>query len=192
MGRCKITKCVTTFILLFIFPLMLSSADNFSKNVVTNYTPPQSVVVKSVKEEIHKQLVENVSNYIAMKFDQNKSMATLFVEHGLSNDIDICFMLAQAEIETCFGKYGIGKTKKSMFGVQTRYSTYDNCIMEYCKLLKKSYLINGKTEHHLMKNYVNRNGHRYASSLRYESDLTKKYIEICRTTNIDNLQKKYN
>lgn len=119
---------------------------------------------------------------------ERKEIAKTIVDIALENDIDICFILAQGTIETHLGTTGMGRTRKSIFGVRKTYRSYEHCIDSYAKLLKKSYLIKGRTEYDLMKRYVNISGSRYAGDLKYERRLKEKYYEILNTTKIYDLQ----
>ena len=111
------------------------------------------------------------------------------VEHALTNNIDICFMLAQSKIETNYGKTGIGKRKNSIFGiVSRRYSHLTESIEDYCSILTKDYLVNGKTEQHLLSEFVNKHGDRYAESREYEAHLSSVYHDIKSTSKIHKLQ----
>ena len=111
------------------------------------------------------------------------------VEHALNNNIDICFMLAQSKIETNYGKTGIGKRKNSIFGiVSRRYSHLAESIEDYCSILTRDYLVNGKTEQHLLSEFVNKHGDRYAESTDYETHLSSAYNEIKSISKIHKLQ----
>ena len=62
-------------------------------------------------------------------------------------------MMSQTELETNFGTIGAGRptSKKSLFGVNIYsrtpfkgYKNYNVAIEEYCKLLRRSYLVKGR------------------------------------------------
>ena len=111
------------------------------------------------------------------------------VEHAIVNNIDICFMLAQSKIETNYGKTGIGKRKNSIFGiVSRRYSHLTESIKDYCCIMTRDYLVNGKTEQHLLSEFVNKHGDRYAESREYEAHLSSAYNNIKSTSKIHKLQ----
>ena len=120
-------------------------------------------------------------------------MASVLSKHivdiALENEFDICFMLAQAKLETTFGKHGSGKTRKSVFGVNKRYSSYERCISDYVDIVKKKYLGKYKTEQHLLHNYVTlRGNYRYAGNKNYETELKNVYNQILAKTDIKRLQ----
>ena len=53
------------------------------------------------------------------------------VQAGLTNDIDICFIMAQTQIETRYGTMGAGResSRRSMFGViKKHYPNYESAI----------------------------------------------------------------
>ena len=154
-------------------------------------------IIEQNHDVVKKQLIAEVNKYISAK-TKNKAhydLAEYIVENALKHNIDICFMMSQTEIETCFGISGVGRqtSKRSLFGViKKKYKNYDEAIDDYCKLLKKSYLTKGKTEKDLMRNYVNSGGYRYASNKSYEKELSSVYKKICKNTSINNLQEEYN
>lgn len=150
---------------------------------------------ENLKNDLKKDLTEEVRTYI---LDNSKhtdlSFVTEISEHivnrALDNHIDICFILAQGHLETAFGSYGIGKSKKSIFGVYKHHRNYKECIDYYICLLRSSYLVN-KTEKQLMNNYVNKNGYRYAEDKKYEYKLKNYYRKVNKSTSISELQQKY-
>lgn len=143
---------------------------------------------------IHSQLFEQVYNYISQvsKRDSTEKteIAKTIINVALENNIDICFILAQGTNETHIGTTGIGYTRKSIFGIYKTYKSYESCINDYIRILKKNYLTKGRTCHDLMKHYVTTNGSRYAEYTGYEHKLKKKYHQIKHKTNIYHLQKK--
>lgn len=150
----------------------------------------------SIKDSIQNVIVNEVTNYLKKQSPStHKFIPKYLVEAGLNNNIDICFMMAQTQIETNFGTEGAGreKSRRSLFGVAVRrYSNYEAAINDYCKILQKFYLGKGRTEKHLMTKYVTHGGSRYASNPRYEAELSKTYKYIVRKTNIRSLQTEWN
>ena len=103
-------------------------------------------------------------------------------------------MMAQTQIETCYGTTGAGRelTRRSMFGVIKRhYPDYESAINHYCEVLKRYYLVKGRTEQHLMTKYVTGTGGKYAGDPNYERSLRTAYNQIKRATNIYSLQEEY-
>ena len=149
----------------------------------------------SPKDSIKNELIDEVETYIFDNFPKaHKDVPSLIVENGLEHNIDILFIMAQTQQETGFGTLGAGreKSRRSLFGVAVRkYTNYENAVVDYIQILKKSYLTKGRTEQHLMKRYVTTNGGRYASDPNYEATLRKTYNDISKKTNIKELQIKY-
>jgi hypothetical protein len=163
------------------------------------YVSPIENVTKidtvQIRDSLKNELIEEVSKYIKKQAPKSHQFIPKYLVHaGLSNNIDICFMMAQTQIETCYGTLGAGResARRSMFGIiQKRYSNYEAAINHYCEVLKKHYLVKGKTEKHLMTKYVTGKGGRYAENPRYEIELKTAYNHIKRTTNIYSLQEEY-
>ena len=178
-----------------LFSFCYYSSACYSKNT-NNETIIDSINRKEIlKENLKNDLTNEVSTYI---LNNSRHTDTLFVteisEHivnrALDNHIDICFILAQGHLETGFGSYGIGKSKKSIFGVYKHHNNYIECIDYYICLLRSNYLVN-KTEKQLMNNYVNKHGYRYAEDKKYEHWLKNYYSKVNKSTSISELQSKY-
>ena len=140
-------------------------------------------------------MIVEVDKYIKTKTNSHHQFIPKYlVLAGLKYDIDICFMMAQTQVETCYGTLGAGreKSRHSLFGVAyQKYPNYENAIDSYCKLLHKSYLGNSRTEQHLLTKYVTLRGGRYAENPNYERDLRIAYNHIKKNTNIYQLQQDY-
>lgn len=150
---------------------------------------------KTAHDNSIKLLTEEVEKYIQSRIGRKidvYDISSHIVKESLDNDIDICFVLAQAEIETLFGTKGIGRSRKSMYGVYITFNTHNKSTTYYIKLIKDKYLGSKKTVHHLMNNFVSLSGHRYSTNKNYESELKKKYQEIVSTTKIKKLQNECN
>lgn len=148
-------------------------------------------------DSIRMEMIDVVQEFLSTstRGKANDKLAEYLVNNALEHDIDLCFIMSQAKIETHFGTVGAGRqsSRRSLFGiVKRRYSNYDHAVEDYCKILKKSYLVNGKTEKDLMRKYVTGSGHRYASNPNYERELRSVYKEIVNSTNLKLLQDKYN
>jgi len=193
MNRKEKFKKILLFALLILLPLISIN----SNTVNTSTTKPVMHLVDDNKEKltIINALQAEVSNYISGYYRGCPGIIPKsIVNIGLEYDIDICFMMAQAEIETCFGKTGIGRptSRHSLFGIEfEKYNNYPQAVKRYAELLKKSYLVNGKNEQSLLKRYVNKNGNRYAVNPRYEATMKSVYNKIVRNTRIKELQQKY-
>ena len=162
-------------------------------NVIENVTIEDTVnSINQQKDSIEQLLISEVHKYIKLKTKKNSTLIPKYLVHAaLNHDIDLCFMMAQTQIETCYGTLGAGResSRRSLFGVAVRkYSNYENAIDDYCRILKKSYLGKGRNENHLMTKYVTHRGGRYAENPNYEKDLKIAYNEIKRSTKIYSLQ----
>lgn len=170
-----------------------------SYNILANYNGKADSIIYNVinkqKNDIRNQIVAEVKRYIKKQSPTaNKNIPEHLVIKCLENNLDICFAMSQTQVETNFGTTGAGRStsRRSMFGVAIRkYPSYESAINDYIAILKKSYLVKGRTEQHLMKNYVNGSGGRYASSTNYEKHLFEAYNNIKAQTNIYKLQKHY-
>ena len=150
----------------------------------------------SIKDSIQEVIINEVANYLKKQSPStHKFIPKYLVKAGLNNNIDICFMMAQTQLETNFGTLGAGResSRRSLFGIAARkYNNYEVAINDYCKILQKSYLGKGRTEKHLMTKYVTHGGARYASNPKYEAELSKTYKDIIKKTNIRSLQAEWN
>ena len=197
MNKKEKFKKILLFALMFLLPLISINAATIDSNnyaygsINTEIGVNNNPTKESIIESINKEAITFVKKYYPNCPD---IISTYIVKKGLENDIDICFMLAQTQLETSFGKAGNGRTtsRHSLFGVEKRhYSNYVEAINDYVKLLKTSYLVKGRTEQNLLKNYVNKGGYRYAGNPNYEVSLRKHYNTICNVTKIKSLQNQY-
>lgn len=169
-------------------PLEINST-LLSNNIDTNKTESYDsiITIMNKKDSLRNKLIDDVNNHIQKNFKiYDINIPMYLVNHSLKYNIDICFMMAQTTIETGFGTAGAGRptSRHSLFGVCKRYSNYNNAIEDYCKLLRRSYLGNTKTEYDLMKNYVTLSGARYAGNRGYERELKAEYKRIRNRTQI--------
>lgn len=171
----------------------------YQERPTIEYVSPNDNITKidtvQIKDSIKNEIIDEVSKYVKSQAPRaHKFISMHLVQAGLANDIDICFMMAQTQIETCYGTTGAGResSRRSMFGVTSKkYPNYEAAINHYCEVLKKYYLVKGKTEQHLMTKYVTGTGGRYAGNPQYEIELRTAYNQIKRTTSIYSLQEEY-
>ena len=141
-------------------------------------------------------LVNEVQNYITQVAPSSNLRGYAIVEECEKYNVDICFVLAQGEVESHFGTKGIASKLNSVFNVgiydnktveqienQYQFDCPNKSIEPYLKLLTNNYLIN-KLEQDLMQKFVDINGNRYASDKDYEIKVSSKYKFICETTKI--------
>lgn len=143
-------------------------------------------------ENARDQLAIEVDNYILSVAPKANIDPYLMIDLCSEYDVDIRFVLAQGQIESHFATKGTAARTLSVFNVgaydghsasrQCRngfgYSDPNESIEPYLKLITTEYMVNGKTESDLMKNYVNGLGMRYASNPKYESMLRSVYKRI--------------
>lgn len=141
-------------------------------------------------------LVNEVQNYITQVAPSSNLRGYAIVEECEKYDVDICFVLAQGEVESSFGTKGIASKLNCVFNVgiydnktteqiedKYRFEYPNESIEPYLKLLTTKYLVN-KLEHDLMRKFVDINGNRYASDKDYEIKISSKYKFICENTKI--------
>lgn len=141
-------------------------------------------------------LVNEVQKYIEQIAPSSNLRGYAIVEECEKYDVDICFVLAQGEVESAFGTKGIASKLNCVFNVgiydnktteqiedKYRFEYPNESIEPYLKLLTTKYLVN-KLEHDLMRKFVDINGNRYASDKDYEIKISSKYKFICDNTKI--------
>ena len=141
-------------------------------------------------------LVNEVQNYITQVAPSSNLRGYAIVEECEKYGVDICFVLAQGEIESQFGTKGIASKLNCVFNVgiydnktvsqienKYRFDYPNESIEPYLKLLTTNYLVN-KLEQDLMLKFVDVNGKRYASDPEYEIKISSKYKSICENTKI--------
>lgn len=151
--------------------------------------------------EYKSELVKVVKNYIDSVAPTSNLNGYAIVENCEKYDLDIKFVLAQAQIESHFGTTGMSVKTNSVFNVgaydklsvenvngKFKYKHPDYSIEPYMKLLYRDYISGSKTELDLMAKYVNKSGKRYASNANYERDILNLYQKIDKMTNISELQ----
>lgn len=158
--------------------------------------------VTNPSDSIRSELVRQTDTYISQKFPKSKLTGEALVMACEKHDFDICFALAQAEIESGFGTAGKarrtnspwnvgawdGRSAQKMNKLGYGYSHPDQSIEPYIELVKTKYLGNKRTIDDLMRRYTSLSGHRYASDPNYESSLRSTYRRICTRTTIRDLQ----
>ena len=207
LQRFKRIILTSLFTVLFIFIMTISIGSYQSCSAKTNTIEhidniqqigtEQLVVIDTVKiqENIKEELVQEVTKYMNTKTNKyHQFIPKYLVYAGLKYNIDICFMMAQTQLETCYGTLGAGResSRKSLFGVAVqRYSNYEEAIDKYCNLIQTKYLGQYKNEQHLLVKYVTLKGGRYAENPNYEKELRVVYNHIKNNTNIYQLQQEY-
>ena len=153
----------------------------------------ESLKIMSVEDMIpnYHEKVAAVEDYLITSFtyyghpERLKNLditAKDFVIVSYEEDIDLPLLLAAGWIETKMGTEGVcvSKGTNSMYSVgawdngtiKNKYDSKLESIYHYAQIIKNDYL-RGRNVETLLKdgNFVNKNGHRYASNPYYERDL---------------------
>jgi len=152
--------------------------------------------------ETKSKLVDEVHGYILNVAQFSSLNGIKVVNKCIEHDVDICFVLAQGELESHFGTTGTARHTNSVWNVKAydglthqeigedgKFKNPDESVDGYLTLIKEQYMYDGKTEYDLLEKYVNKSGKRYASSNTYEEALMAKYVYIRDNTKIDSLSK---
>lgn len=169
--------------------------------MVANTSP---IKTSTKQDSLKDKLINEIDNYIDKIAPESRLRGKTIVKGCLKHNIEPAFVLAQSQIECHFGTTGTAKKSNSAWNVGAydgksiswmarRGHTYrhpDDSLEPYLSLLEDKYLADGKTIHHLMRNYVSTEGRRYASSRDYESNLRRTYEDIKNNTKINTLYNK--
>lgn len=150
-------------------------------------------------------VIDEIDNYIDSVASNSCLNGITLFEACDKYNIDICFVMAQAQIESHFGTTGVASKTNSVWNVMAYdgrtasdmnkkghgFDHPDKSITPYLELLKKRYLSYNKTEYDLLRNYVDVNGRRYASDKNYETKLSNIYNRIVENTNIFDYYQEY-
>lgn len=133
-------------------------------------------------------LVDAIDSYIKEIAPSSVMNGIAFVNKCDEHNMDLFFVVAQAQVESTFATKGLGQKMNSAFNVKAydgKGSKYmdkhhhpDESIEPYMVLVKKYYMGDSKTEMDLMNNYVDLNNKRYASNPDYESMMLSTYKKL--------------
>lgn len=133
-------------------------------------------------------LVDVVDSYIKEIAPSSVMNGIAFVNKCDEYNMNLFFVIAQAQIESSFATKGLGQKMNSAFNVKAydgkgskymdKYDHPDDSIEPYIILVKKNYLGDSKTEMDLMNNYVNFEGKRYATNPDYEEMMLSTYKKL--------------
>lgn len=155
-------------------------------------------------EQCKAELVEEIDFIISEVAPSTTMNGIEILNQCELNNIDLFFVLAQGHVESHYGTKGLAQKTNSVFNVfaydgkgykdickKGKYSHPDLSIRPYMELLKKRYLVGGKTEMDLLDDYVDMNGNRYASSKTYESQLRNVYNSLKNNEKLNETYEKY-
>lgn len=150
------------------------------------------------RDSLKQELEDSVRNYIQSQFPSSKLSAKRLVDECIDNDFDLILALAQGQIESGFGTAGSAKRTGSVWNVgayenqtpRCHYGHPNESIKPYIKLVKKKYLGDHKKVKHLLNDYKDINGHKYASAGNYETKLSSLYNYI-KSSDLGKIYSKY-
>ena len=133
-------------------------------------------------------LVDVVDSYIKEVAPSSIMNGIAFVNKCDEYNMNLFFVIAQAQVESAFATKGLGQKMNSAFNVKAydgkgskymdKYHHPDESIEPYIVLIKNDYMGDSKTEMDLMDNYVNFEGKRYATNPDYESMILSTYKKL--------------
>lgn len=163
-----------------------------------------SEIIHTKEAELHywetkSELVDEVQTYINKVAPTSDLRAVALVDACEEYSVDVLFALAQGQRESHFGTKGLASKTNSVWNVgaydgksfkeivgKYKYKHPNQSIKPYLELLTSKYLTFG-CEEALLKNFVDKNGNRFASDPHYEERLCSIYKDIKETTKIDSL-----
>lgn len=196
----KIIFTITAFLFITIGSSQLSwccnnnSYNHINSNKIydVNDINIETPIINKEYDSTYAAVLKATANYINKQAPKaHNDLPKYLLDAALEYDIDLCFMMAQTQLETNFGTLGAGreKSRRSLFGVYTKkYTSYEYAIDDWCNLLHKSYLGKGRTEEHLMNSYTSHSGKRYAENPSYEISLKSTYKSIVKSTGLKQMQ----
>lgn len=159
----------------------------YRQNLELDYYGAKDTLVGAIDSYIKEIAPSSVMNGIA------------FVNKCDEHNMDLFFVVAQAQVESSFATKGLGQKMNSAFNVKAydgKGSKYmdkhhhpDESIEPYMVLVKKYYMGDSKTEMDLMNKYIDLSGKRYASNPEYESMMLSTYKKL--TDRYGNLYDEY-
>ena len=133
-------------------------------------------------------LVDVVDSYIKEVAPSSIINGITFVNKCDEYNMNLFFVMAQAQVESAFATKGLGQKMNSAFNVKAydgkgskymdKYHHPDESIEPYIVLIKNDYMGDSKTEMDLMDNYVNFEGKRYATNPDYEAMMLSTYKKL--------------
>ena len=197
--------CFVLLSFALIFSIYQGKLEKQKNDIMNDCLPKYSWLTHQYHEaelkywEIKSQLVDEVQNYVDEKAPMNNLRMYEVVDKCEEHKIDLKFVTAQAEIESCFGTKGLAKKTNSVWNVMAFdslkfdeihykgiYKHPNDSVNPYFELLLKRYLVK-KNEYQLMERFTDKDGRRYASDKNYEIKLKSKFEELSKITKIDSL-----
>jgi hypothetical protein len=168
--------------------ILQSDKDVLIQTVLNGGKSAEEIRLAAERDSIYNAKVKAVDEYMKYALDNQgfskqstRLDAETLVKACDSNGFDLPFVMAAAHLESCFGATRRAQLTNSVFSEgcwdngknKVRYSDPNESVYGYINLLKRSYLVNGKTIKDLMVpgKFVNGLGKRYASDKNYERKL---------------------
>ena len=168
--------------------ILQSDKDVLIQTVLNGGKSAEEIRLAAERDSIYNAKVKAVNNYMRYALDNQgfsiestKLRAETLVKACDENGFDLPFVMAAAHLESCFGATRRAQLTNSVFSEgcwdngknKVRYSDPNESVYGYIDLLKRSYLVNGKTLKDLLipGKFVNGIGKRYASDKNYERKL---------------------
>lgn len=168
--------------------ILQSDKDVLIQTVLNGGKSAEEIRLAAERDSIYNAKVKAVDEYMKYALDNQgfsaqstRLNAETLVRACDSNGFDLPFVMAAAHLESCFGATRRAQLTNSVFSEgcwdngknKVRYSDPNESVYGYIDLLKRSYLVNGKTLKDLLipGKFVNGLGKRYASDKNYERKL---------------------
>jgi flagellum-specific peptidoglycan hydrolase FlgJ len=207
--KCYVTwNSICTWIVVFIMTIIIvvdspskKEHDNYDNHAISVYS--SNLQDKYIRSKAN--LVDSINKYIITIAPTATLNGSEVLKGCEEYNIDICFALAQGQLESHFATKGVAAKTNSVWNVFSYdnlkaddiikngkgYKHPDYSIQPYMELLSEKYLIDGKTEMDLLDNFVNLNGERYASNPNYEKQLYGIYVKVNEVVNIEAAYQEY-
>lgn len=195
--------------LIAIYIVLLTSISVY-RDIFIDQKPEYEYTIYRSMSELHcatmkEKTINGINNYIDSVAPNSALNGIAIFEACDEYNIDIIFVLSQAQLESHFGTTGIASKTNSVWNVLAYdgrtandmnkkghgYDHPDRSIKPYLELLNKNYLSYNITEYDLLKKFINKDGKRYASDKNYEQKLSGLYNGIMNSTNIFNDYREY-
>ena len=150
--------------------------------------------------ELSLEIIEEISTWMDSKTKKHSLCPATIFQLSVKHDVDVRLLLSQGWVESHFGTAGIAARTNSVFNVGAfdgfayseicktyKYSHPNESIEPYLWLIRNEYLGSEKNEQHLLRNFVNLSGSRYATYPNYERNIGNVWREIDNTTKLDSL-----
>lgn len=168
--------------------ILQSDKDVLIQTVLNGGKSAEEIRLAAERDSIYNAKVKAVDEYMKYALDNQgfsaqstRLYAETLVRACDSSGFDLPFVMAAAHLESCFGATRRAQLTNSVFSEgcwdngknKVRYSDPNESVYGYIDLLKRSYLVNGKTLKDLLTpgKFVNGLGKRYASDKNYERKL---------------------